>query len=259
MWPSSELQLAAGAVRGRAHEHAGRPAQDAHAVAQEGQFTVAVLCDGCGAGAHSEVGARLGAGLLCAALLRRLRGGAALDEALLAALREEVLCALRPLVDALASEPGRRTQVVHDHFLFTIVGAAVTAKEAALFHLGDGLLCLNGEALPLGPYAGNAPPYLGYALIDEEEVDGALGRAPIALARRLPAAELRSALLGSDGVEELCGPGGAARLAEFWREDRYFQNRDALRRRLAIAQRREGLLADDATLIALRRPPCTST
>jgi hypothetical protein len=59
-------------------------------------------------------------------------------------------------------------------------------------------------------------------------------------------------------------------LSQFWEEDRYFRNPDALRRRLALINseythldreagvliREPGLLPDDTTLVAIRRRLC---
>src|SRR4051794_26892607 len=67
------FEVAAGSVPGRDHLGrgnllAGRNNQDAYAWSCSEAGLVAVVCDGCGGGRHSEVGAQLGARLLVTAL-----------------------------------------------------------------------------------------------------------------------------------------------------------------------------------------------
>jgi hypothetical protein len=109
----------------------------------------------------------------------------------------------------------------------------------ALVADGCGSGALPGERLRLGPFPGNAPPYLGYGL---------LGDGPrFAVHRALPAADLGAVLLGTDGAAELSGP--LSRLSE---DDRCFRNRDAIRRRLTLLDR-ESALEDDTTVVVIRR------
>ncbi|MFN7131809.1 MAG: protein phosphatase 2C domain-containing protein, partial [Myxococcales bacterium] len=94
------LQIAAGSVIGRLHANAGRNNQDAFDVSVGPEVAVAVVCDGCGSGARSEVGAVLGARLLTAAL--RTEAAAARREGRtpdLERAREAVLARLRALAD----------------------------------------------------------------------------------------------------------------------------------------------------------------
>ena len=153
--------------------------------------------------------------------------------------------------------------------LFTLVGAVFTPDEVLVFSAGDGLWALNGQVHPLGPFPGNAPPYLAYGLLKP----GAVSLCSLALR---PTAEVDSLVLGTDGVVDLCGLAEArvpdsqepvGPLSRFWTEDRYFSHPDALRRRLSLLNRESiradftaqrlvrvpGLLADDTTLVILRR------
>ncbi len=265
------FRAAAASVPGRDHQRLGRNNQDAFALWEGRSHLCAVVADGCGSSPHSEVGARLGARLLAQALARRLEP---LDAAplpfdsatrepgdpggvgqLLAEAREELLAALRPIARALAGAGDERVfaEAVRDHLLFTLVGALVGPDGAVLFALGDGALALDGVAIPLGPFAGNEPPYLGYALLPERlhgfSADrlrftiAAVGEAPRAIA------------LGSDGALELFAATPPRELAA---ETLLFENPDALRRKLWLrtqAGRGAGAtLHDDTTLILLRAP-----
>ena len=261
----SPIRAVGASVTGRAHRLAGRNNQDAWYVARGDGAVVAVVCDGCGSGGHSEVGARLGARLVANAVLRRLDDGRACDDALLEEARVEVRERLRALADAL----GGGREVILSHLMFTVVGAAITrAGEVCLFHLGDGVLCDGADRFTLGPYPDNAPPYLGHALLAAPESP----ETRFTVARRRPRAEATAILLASDGAAEWDAiaarplPGTRESLGPLVRllaDERYLAHPDALRRRLTLAARDHaclaagdlvrsaGLLDDDTTIVLL--------
>lgn len=257
------FDVAAASVQGREHARAGRNNQDALCVRASEHGLVAVVADGCGSQPCSELGAQLGVRRVVQAALTRLAEGERVDEAgFLPGLREDVLC----LLSELRGELGRDTL---GDFLFTVVGAVVTPSHTLVFSAGDGVWSLNGEVHPLGPFPGNAPPYLAYALLRGDET-------PLAERALVPTQDVHALMLGTDGVadlakladtrlperEESVGP-----LSQYWTDDRYFTNPDALRRRLAMLNRESvradfaahrlvrtpGLLPDDTTLVVLRR------
>lgn len=270
------FELAWGSVIGRDHVLIGKNNQDACGCHVGADMIVAVVCDGCSGGRHSEVGAKLGARLLVEALRRQLapalqdervwrvaaslagltpgetaeRSPANLNDAgLWESARRAVLRHLGLIVKRMGGHPA---QTIHDHFLFTTVGVVVTPRQTALFSLGDGLIALNGELLRLGPFPDNQPPYLGYAL------DGRIaGRFPKDALRFqvhhvLPTDDVRCLLIGTDGAEDLLKLGP---LRPFWEDDRCFNNPDMVRRRLVQAGKEPGLLPDDTTLVVIRRKP----
>jgi hypothetical protein len=130
-----------------------------------------------------------------------------------------------------------------------------------VFAAGDGIAAIDGELYQLGPFPGNAPPYLGYGLIDGAHAPG------FTIVRRFAAASVRHVLIGTDGAAALAEIEGGRMLRELWENDRHFENRDALRRTLALHnreearpiwaerrfERRRGLFEDDATVVVVRR------
>ncbi|MBJ6764957.1 protein phosphatase 2C domain-containing protein [Myxococcaceae bacterium JPH2] len=260
---SLPFDIAAGSVLGREHARSGRNNQDAWCVREGMKGLVAVVADGCGSQQASELGARLGARRLVRAALQRLDAGEAVDtEGFLTGLRGDVLALLEALPEALGRE------VLAD-CLFTLVGAVVTPEHTLVFSAGDGVWMLNGEVHVLGPFPGNAPPYLAYAVMGGDDV-------PLIRQSLVRTEDVHALLLGTDGVEDLkrlalarvpereepVGP-----LSQFWTEDRYFSNPEAVNRRLAQLNREStradfaahrlvrtpGLLPDDTTLVVLRR------
>ncbi|MBN1209138.1 MAG: protein phosphatase 2C domain-containing protein [Myxococcaceae bacterium] len=258
------FDIAAASVIGREHVRAGRNNQDALSVRAEGGVLAAVVADGCGSGAHSEVGAQLGARCVAEAALDVLKGGTPVEDAgFLEAVRARVLKFLTTLTAQLGSS------LVGEHLLFTIVGAVITPERTLVFSAGDGLWVLNGAVHPLGPFPNNAPPYLAYGLLSP-------GAVPLERQALVATEEVMALMLGTDGAADLAKLSEArvperdepvGPLSQYWTDARYFQNPDALRRRLALLGRESvradftahrlvrtpGLLADDTTLIVLRR------
>ncbi len=260
----TNIELAGAAVIGSAHRRVDRPCQDAVATARGAACAVAVVADGCGSGAHSELGARLGARLLAASLVARLDAGADVEAAATwEAAADDVLGHVRALVDAFGGDPAR---AIVDHFLFTLVAAAVTPAGAAAWLLGDGVVAIDGAVRVFDAGDDNAPPYLAYRLTAAAPArPGELLVAPRGARAITVATDGAAALLRHAGDDLPGGRGRVLDLAALAAEDRLFTHPDALRRRLAVAGadvvelddagapvRRPGLLSDDAAIAALR-------
>jgi hypothetical protein len=164
------IRTTGAAVTGARHLRAARNGQDAVATVAGDGVGAIVVCDGCGSGASSEVGARLGARLVVNAIAGQLMRGAAPGE-LWPAVRAEVTAALAQLVGALVppgASDAERAAVVHDHLLFTIVAAAAAGDDASVWAIGDGGYAIGDRVHALGPFDGNQPPYLGYDVLAGE-------------------------------------------------------------------------------------------
>ena len=258
MFDTKQLRLAAASVPGRDHLRVGKNNQDAVALWRDARRLVAVVADGCGSSPRSELGAQAGARILVQRLARRLGAGQR-DEPLsddavidwLESVRQELLEPLRRLARDLAGSDDLRglAETVRDHLLFTLAGACITPAGILLFALGDGALSLDGEAIALGPFPNNSPPYLGYALLPEKAHGFPDASLRFRLVRR--AASFRALALGTDGALELFAQESAEALLG---DDALFTNPDALRRKLwLLAQGKSGRsLRDDTTLVLLR-------
>ncbi|MEJ7602317.1 MAG: protein phosphatase 2C domain-containing protein [Kofleriaceae bacterium] len=242
------ISVATAAVTGARHLRTARNGQDAAQAWTGGRTGAIVVCDGCGAGGSSEVGARLGAQLAIAVVAEQLAAGIPAPD-VWPAVRARVAAVLDRLVAAM---PGKREQIVHDHFLFTIVAAAWDGERVAVWALGDGGYALGSRICELAPFAENQPPYLGYDLLGMphdahlEVADGACGHAIVA----------------TDGATEL----GLARFTG----PRFLAHPDALRRQLTVdargndriewaarrVQREAAALQDDGAVAILRWGAC---
>jgi hypothetical protein len=265
-----QFELASGSVIGREHLRVGKNNQDAYGWRVTETSTIAVVCDGCSSGKHSEVGAKLGTRMIVETIQRVVDGGLDLtEEQVWQSIQHQLLIQLQEVAVLLG---GDRTQTIQDYLLFTIAGVVITPTLTAVFALGDGVIAVNDQVMRLGPFANNAPPYLGYGLLDRPITECL----QLKVLQVLPTAAVQSVLIGSDGVSDLIQ--AAAQLlpgrletvgdvAQFWQNDRYFRNSDQVRRRLALINRevttfdppaqqclrQSGLLPDDTTLIAIRK------
>lgn len=209
------MSSAGAAVSGARHLRVGRNGQDAAATWVGDGAGAIVVCDGCSSGASSEVGARLGAQLVIAAVAARLQRGEP-PSAVWCGVRDEVAGMLGRLAQAM---PGDPETAIREHFLFTVVAAAVAGDEASVWAIGDGAYAFGARVRVLGPFADNQPPYLAYDLIGQPanaHLDASDARAGSVLVATDGAAEL--------GLGELID---AATLA----------HPDGLRRRLAVLAR----------------------
>lgn len=261
---SAKLEFAGGSTIGRDHRLVGRNNQDAWTILQDDELTIGVVADGCGSGAFSEVGSRLGIRIFAETIRDSYFDGST-REVNWPRVQQHTLSQF----DMLARSMGDSyRKVIEEHFLFTLIGFVIDARQAIFFALGDGTIIINDEVIELGPFPGNAPPYLGYGLIKElVTVDPALLN--VAVVATLPIDALESFLLATDGVddfvarEEMMVPGHNEQvgpLSQFYRQDRFFVNSELVSRRLKLVSRdwpvhqpQPGLLHDDTTLIVGRR------
>jgi len=219
------------AVTGARHLRVARNGQDAAATWVGDGAGAIVVCDGCGSGASSEVGARLGAQLVIAQIAARLRRGER-PSTLWSGVRAQVTAVLGQLAEAM---PGDRAAAIHDHFLFTVVAAAAAGDEVCVWAIGDGGYAFGDRVHVLGPFADNQPPYLAYDLLD------------MPAAAHLDATEARAGtvMVATDGAVEL----GLSGLIDA----RPLAHSDGLRRRLAVLARGSERIDWDARRI-IRTP-----
>jgi hypothetical protein len=252
--------VTAGSIVGREHVRLHRNNQDGIGIHAGEDLIVAAVTDGCSSGRFSEVGARLGAAWLAHWVPRLYReqvadiGGATATG----------LCQyLARIASGLAASTDVRT-VVNEYLLFTFLVALITPEETMVFGMGDGVICLNGDAIVLDPGPENAPLYLAYLLVNPDALDGTAARLrrepaafqPVVHLRR-PTEEVRSLLIGTDGVSDVIArageplqdgspPGGLESLSAG-------ANPMQLQRRLVVLGELHRRLADDTTVAVIKR------
>ncbi|OCR00715.1 hypothetical protein BCD67_12150 [Oscillatoriales cyanobacterium USR001] len=273
-----QFELAGGSVTGRFHLRSGKNNQDAYYSMCWEDWAIAVVCDGCGSGDRSEVGAQIGAKLVASAIAKVAQKIPFSSEEFWENVRQYILDTLQNLALAMDSNGTLFKTIIRQYFLFTIVGALIAKSGVILFSIGDGVIIVNGKIKQLGPFAGNAPPYLAYSLLNWQNSQSKIDRSQwqFQIHDRLPINEVKSILIGTDGVIDLIKlaksnlPGYSAYVGaidQFWEKDRYFKNPDMVNRHLSLINRETqkfdeqnqqilkpvGLLPDDTTLIVIRK------
>lgn len=276
--------VAGGSVPGTDHIKPGQPGwtnnQDAFAWHADEDLLIAVTCDGCGSTPYPEVGSRLGSRMAIKRIVAHMRAGlwTRKDRSLaLDALADDMEYYLRQICRMLADQEFE-AQVANDHFLFTLMVAIMTKDETHVLSFGDGVFALNGEVFGIAPVGINSPPYLGQKLVPGAMAEKFLH---FTMQRTMPTKDVHSLLIGSDGVKDLIAvsdkllPGTKEPLgpiSQFWTDDLFVRNPDAIRRRLAMANKstvdysidgegrltdvpriKKGLLRDDTTLVLIKR------
>jgi hypothetical protein len=269
-----KFEIASGSIVGRKHRHIYQNNQDGYDYIRNELVTIAVVCDGCSSGKHSEVGAKLGAKLVVKVIADQLKEESQTEivskitPEFWQKISEKVVKQLRQITETLTIDQSL-TQIVNDYFLFTIVGVVITPLETVIFSVGDGVIALNDEIKIVGEEYQNKPPYLAYNLCNySEEVE-------LEIHYQIPTEQVSSLLIGTDGVKDLITsenkpiPGKSEtvqNLSQFWLQDRYFNNPDMIRRYLYLLNqdiskadwkqqqinKQVGLLPDDTTLIVIR-------
>ena len=262
------FQLAKGTITGREHIRLGKNNQDAYYSVSNEDYTIAVVCDGCGSGLHSEVGAKIGAKLVVKAISNELQNG--LDNTnFWDNIRLNLLSEIKKIVNILTEED--IVKFIYDYFLFTIVGVIITPSKTIIFTIGDGVIIVNNEQTFIESFSNNAPPYLAYGLCNYPELS------EFKIYHELETKDINNILIGTDGVNDLIKaennnfPGKLDKkignISQFWEEDSYFKNREAIRRKLNLINREftkadwinqclkkeVGLLPDDTTFIVIKK------
>lgn len=252
---------------------------DAHQVLQTATHSLGIVCDGCGSGEHSEVGAKIGALLLKARLNeyvsrlchRKFEEVLPDLEIYLERARQDVLAYIRTQV---LSFGGSMSDFVKNYYLFTVMGFIICADWTAIFSIGDGVFMLNEETVVTNSGEANEPVYLSYEITGSTLSNQDPENLRFKIRRLIKTEKVKRLLIASDGaaffgkIQERSIPGQqrlVGGLEQFF-EQRYFDNPDAVRRTLALINTKKvrmnsardgltvehGLLPDDTTIVVAK-------
>jgi hypothetical protein len=224
------ITIRTGQIIGRDHMARQANCQDGYVILQTERYTAAIVCDGCGEGRRSEVGAALAADVLARQAAALLDEGCGLDS-LPALLHDWTLGFLGGLLTL--AQPTHPARFIHDHLLFTVLGIVVTEQGGLIFAAGDGLIAVDEQVIVRDE--GNRPSYIAYHLLDG--CDLPLGFDVITLPP-----DWTCAAIASDGFEPELLPG-------VWG----LTHPRGLQRRLNAWSNNERRFRDDATIITLER------
>ena len=288
------LEYTGGSVVGQDHLSRGgvligKPNQDSmcdmHSLDTNGKRTdVFVVCDGCGSAKFSEVGARIGARIVCQSVMDiLLERKAVIDEGIvetyLSVIRRIVCNRIDSQVKAMSKwdVPPSYMMNLSDFFMFTIMGAFFVDDMVVTFSIGDGYFVINGQVIQRESGEDNAPPYIAYDLMPDSVFqnpeDLRCRNVTKYECHRLE--DIDSIIIASDGLRDILSKEGHSYPG---REDKiipsvidlcgddYFKNPAKVQRELNLMNtekikimengdisRFSGVLSDDTTLYVIRR------
>ena len=264
----NKFDIAGGSVIGREHYLRGINNQDAFALHIGEKMIVTAVSDGCSAQDHTEVGSKLGVRILVQSVRRFsakfLEGN---HEEFWKCVKSEMLERVFNIIGLVSfNQVDQVYDLIYRYFLFTIVGTIITEDRTIVFTFGDGFYSINGIDTIIDLQDTKIPMYT-VAGWNVDEIN-------FTVRENIKTDDLETILLATDGIQYLIDsqdrniPGKKdlmGSVSQFWENDHYFKNPDNIRRKLALMSRdshkvivgemvrEQGLLADDTTLMVLRR------
>jgi hypothetical protein len=207
---------------------------------------IGIVCDGCGSGQDSEVGAKTAAMLVNTSIIRHLMYTPL--PKIWPGVKNEVCSHIHTF--SLAMESGDAVKnVIATKFLFTVVGFVIQPEVTVAFWLGDGYHAIRGiessdpEILIHEPAEGNCPPYLAYNLVNTS-IDFGENGLEFKLVQ-MPTSEVTGIMAATDGILQMDAeldkavrpdsPGGEkiGPVTQFLTQPPYLSNKFAVQRKLA--------------------------
>jgi len=268
-------KIAGASVIGTFHDSAGYNNQDAYDHISTPGYIVAVVSDGCGSGRFSEVGSRICTQVLVhlvPALVihaRRVSWWVTEEDIptwVMECCRQRLLELIRAGTVDITDDENVVKNLIYESYLFTVIGFYLSPNLSFAFHFGDGHIWIEGEHTALGPFPGNAPPYLAHQLDANHPDAGTCRQFSIV---KLPR-DVTSIAIATDGIDDFLAKEGHTlpgrndviipNIQNIWEDATWYDHPAQLQRFLAKANpitrpslRALGMLSDDTTVVVCKR------
>lgn len=269
------FEVMSGSTTGRDHRTVIPPTLNQDRVLTRATSALIVACfsDGCSSGEHSCVGAELTVNTLMTAIVSRHKSGKPFDEKWFKRLYWHLVETLwenssRYLAETDRGDEDKLLDVILSHMLATAGGCIVDRENVYLFGVPEVWGILNGDQFNWPAAKKDYAPYPAMAYHHKGEPHFGAFRVEVS-----PTADLRTLMMGTDGVERLfqvCDvlsltvPGTETPVGTtgqlFSRDDFYTDPKACSGWLNSLAEGREvgeeffpGYLGDDTTLFGLRR------
>lgn len=262
---SDDFYIASGTSTGFQHWRMHKNNQDAHEIASNSEGISAFICDGCSAGAQSEMGA-----IMCARFLSQKAAEMLVENSnrryidLKSAagrrifsenLRQNLLAFMR---STLMMMGGEAEGTIRDTMLFTCVGLIATRDTCFVIMIGDGFAELNGKIYNI--QQNNMPCYVGYELLENKHKLNLPFSLEFAEVLCVDTKDVKTLKIGSDGAatlqdtkDEMLKDGCLSGCVLQFNDDRYYLMKNAIKKRLTVIGILNKKLPDDTTIVALKR------
>jgi hypothetical protein len=247
---ANRFSLRSGIVTGRAHLLFGINCQDSlnHTtfIHKDEEYIVGVVCDGCGEGARSEVGAHLASKFLVQRIEQGIKDGLSTEAIISVPLFYWLVEYLRIIVsrmDMWSMTASDKVTFIKDHLLFTAIGFVVGPRKTTIFSIGDGVIQINDDLVVIDE--GNMPLYPAYHLVDRQFLAPGHTELPERFEIKvIDTSELQRLAVGTDAWED-----ELKQLETFWGQGKKF----SLQRAMNVLSKKKKRFKDDASLIMIER------
>lgn len=160
--------VTSGVKIGHDHVIAGINCHDAYAVHAIDPYIFGIICDGCGSGAHSEVGAQLVA-RYAIGVLQDIRTICTHDIPKI--LFNHIVSFIRWNLTQFSVFRNSQDEanLVNDYFLCTVLGFLLGPTKTIVFHAGDGVYICN-DIITKIESENNAPKYIAYNCVTDKKL-----------------------------------------------------------------------------------------
>ncbi len=241
-----KFRVRTGTIIGSEHIRTQVNNQDGYATGRmeyEGQsYLWGIICDGCSAGLHNEVGAILLSNYLCREIPYLISSGSTFQE-----MPDQLFIAGLGYLRSLASHtamggPQERINFVIHHLQCTVIGFIMNNELCVFFNAGDGVIIVNNKIERIDQ--GNRPLYMAYHLLHRSILKEFSISLPLKFMTRFSnVSDLNRFAVCSDGIVEDA-------VEHLWGHEHEL----GLQRRLRVLRlRKEIIFSDDCTVIAVEK------
>ncbi len=262
-------------VPGHKHIKELRNNQDGYHIMRSDNLLIGVVTDGCTTSkkySNNEVGAKLFPSLIAKVISDRIQDHeeSVLTERFWHLVSHDVLTKIGTIADML---PGRKSEIIKDYLLFTIVGFVVYEDMVTLFNCGDGVYGVNNKIQIIKPSPTELQPYLSYQLTSLDDTN-LLPHCRIKILDMMKLEDLHNLIIATDGLVDILSLDNkiipmtktpAGQLAQFWSDEKILANPHIAQNKLAAMNKKsftvhyenrevthfDELMEDDTTFIVL--------
>lgn len=246
MESKKKFRVRAASIIGAEHQRRQANNQDGYAtgeiIYQNNYYLWGIICDGCSAGLHNEVGAVLLANYLCQEIPYLISSGSTIQD-----IPDQLFIAGLGYLRSLASHTTMgdyqtRINFVRNHLLCTVIGFIMDEQDCIFFNAGDGVFITNDEIKRIDQK--NMPLYMAYHLLHKSLLKDFDEQLLLKFTTyEFKANELNHFAVCSDGIEENI-------INQIWGHGHVL----GLQRKLRVLKlHKEAIFSDDCTVITIER------
>lgn len=158
------FKITSASIIGKSHYNLNYNNQDALKYYQNEDLILGVICDGCGSGAYSEVGANLGANYFVNYFVDSFINNKITNE-LINNFEDEMIVFFNKLIELQKNNEAKIEDFIFNYLYFTILGFVVTEDITYIISSGDGFYKVNENCFFINQE--NKPKYLANKILNK--------------------------------------------------------------------------------------------